>query len=122
MTDGTERCPEHKREAWAKPEAGTGTKRRTGRALQRDRAALFAREPLCRTCAAQGRTTLAVIRDHIKPLGEGGADDDANVQPLCQACSDIKTAAESARGVARWVPGRRGGGGRVAAPPPETAS
>jgi hypothetical protein len=65
------------------------------------RAELFQREPLCRECKVHGRLSEAVIRDHIKPLAEGGQDVDANVQPLCQACSDAKTATESARGVAR---------------------
>ena len=73
-----------------------------GRALQRRRAALFASEPLCRLCHAQGRTTLATIRDHIIPLAEGGTENDpTNEQPLCQDCSDQKTREESARGVRR---------------------
>jgi 5-methylcytosine-specific restriction protein A len=106
VRDGTSRCPQHKAKAWAQA-PGSETKRRTGRALQRDRAALFSREPLCRECSAAGRVALATIRDHVKPLAEGGADDDSNVQPLCQACSDAKTAAESARGVRRAFHGRR---------------
>ena len=105
VRDGTSRCPQHKVQAWASTPGQV--KRRTGRALQRDREALFSREPLCRECVSQGRTTLATIRDHIKPLAEGGVDDDSNVQPLCQACSDAKTAAESARGVRRAFYGRR---------------
>jgi len=44
----------------------------------------------------------AVIRDHIIPIGEGGTEDDSNIQPLCQSCSDAKTQRESARGVRRW--------------------
>jgi 5-methylcytosine-specific restriction endonuclease McrA len=69
-----------------------------GRKLQLQRAALFAREPLCRECIKYGRISEAVIRDHIVPLAEGGSDDDDNIQPLCRACSDAKTATESARG------------------------
>ena len=65
------------------------------------RRALFDREPLCRVCAAQGRVTLAVIRDHIRNLEEGGTEDEANCQPLCQACSDTKTHGESMRGQRR---------------------
>jgi 5-methylcytosine-specific restriction protein A len=94
--DGSARCDAHKRNAWQR--YGNTTKRTAGRRLQRDRAALFAREPLCRECQRHGRVTLATIRDHIVPLAEGGADDDANTQPLCQACSDAKTEAESKRG------------------------
>jgi 5-methylcytosine-specific restriction protein A len=77
---------------------GTSPNRIRGRELQRRRAKLFAREPLCRLCKAHGRVTAATIRDHIKPLAEGGTDADSNIQPLCLDCSDAKTAAESARG------------------------
>ncbi len=52
------------------------------------RAALFAREPLCRVCAAAGKVAEAVIRDHIVPLAEGGQETEQNCQPLCQACSE----------------------------------
>lgn len=72
-----------------------------GRALQRARAELFEREPLCRKCKAKGRVTAATIRDHVIPLAEGGTDDDENIQPLCQTCSDVKTAEEAKRGAAR---------------------
>ena len=99
VSDGTTRCDLHKRPAWTKRD--DAPKRRTGRWLQRERDRLFSYEPLCRECGRQGRVTLAVIRDHIVPLSEGGTDDDDNIQPLCQACSDVKTEAEKARGLAR---------------------
>lgn len=69
-----------------------------GRHLQAMRRRLFATEPLCRECRANGRDTVATIRDHIIPLGEGGPDDETNEQPLCQSCSDRKTQQESIRG------------------------
>lgn len=72
-----------------------------GRELQRRRRRLFAAEPLCRTCAAQGFVTAATIRDHIIPLAEGGTDAPENIQPLCHACSDAKTQQEAARGLRR---------------------
>jgi 5-methylcytosine-specific restriction protein A len=84
------------RQAW-QPSPLT-PKRKAGRWLQRERAALFQREPLCRECAKVGRTSVAMIRDHITPLFEGGKDVESNIQPLCQRCSDAKTAAESNRG------------------------
>ncbi len=62
------------------------------------RAALFTSQPLCVECRAQGRVTLATQRDHIVSLEEGGADDDSNVQGLCQPCHDAKSKAESQRG------------------------
>lgn len=94
--DGSTRCQAHKREKWVQ---STGTyKRLSGRRLQLLRKELFTREPMCRECAKHGHVTVAVIRDHIKPLAEGGLDVDSNVQPLCQPCSDTKTASESRRG------------------------
>jgi 5-methylcytosine-specific restriction protein A len=56
------------------------------------------REPLCRTCKAAGRVTLATEVDHIIPLFKGGPDTEDNLQPLCFECHKIKTATESA-----WV-------------------
>lgn len=76
---------------WTK---GHGIKRKAGRWLQEQREELFRYEPWCRACKVE----LATIRDHIKPLGEGGEDVPSNVQPLCQVCSDLKTAGEAKRG------------------------
>lgn len=118
VRDGTSRCALHKLAAWVgRPEV----KRTTGRKLQRQRAALFTREPLCRECAKHGLATPAVIRDHIAPLAEGGSDDDGNVQPLCRPCSDAKTAAESARGRRRGsVTAPTGGVSKSSPAAPET--
>ncbi len=103
--DGSGRCALHPKAAWAKSPAAA--KRITGRALQRLRAELFAREPLCRACVALGVVRLATERDHIVPLEEGGRDDEANVQPLCIDCHDTKSKAERARGVRRAWSGYR---------------
>jgi 5-methylcytosine-specific restriction protein A len=82
---------------WANDDA-----RIRGRALQVKRKRLFELEPLCRHCMELAdRVEPAVIRDHIIPLAEGGTEDDTNIQPLCQACSDRKTAEESKRGMKR---------------------
>lgn len=50
---------------------------------------------------------LATQRDHIQSLEEGGTDTEDNVQPLCDACHDIKSKAERARGVKRSWAGYR---------------
>ena len=96
VRDGSGRCDKHPREVWAKPV--TATKRITGRRLQAMRQALFARQPLCVLCEAQGIVTVATQRDHIVPLAEGGADDDSNVQALCDPCHEAKSHQEAARG------------------------
>lgn len=70
------------------------------------RSALFTREPLCRECKRNGRVSLATQRDHVKPLAEGGADDETNEQGLCDECHEAKSLAEALRG-------RRGGGSKV---------
>lgn len=62
------------------------------------RAALFTREPLCRLCMAENRVSIATQRDHVKPLAEGGLDDETNEQALCEPCHDTKSAGESKRG------------------------
>jgi 5-methylcytosine-specific restriction protein A len=92
--DGSGRCPLHPRKVWKKVDP---PKRITGRKLQRLRAELFARDPLCAECRRQGRVTLATQRDHIVSLGEGGQDVESNVQGLCVDCHEAKSLAEALR-------------------------
>lgn len=99
VRDGSGRCDKHPKPAWAKKP--TAAKRITGRKLQRLRAELFERAPLCAECQRAGRVTLATQRDHIVPLEEGGQDAADNVQGLCAACHEVKSQAERARGVRR---------------------
>jgi len=70
---------------------------RGGRRWRRLREAVFAAEPLCRSCAAAGRTAVAVEVDHIVPAVLGGRDTPANLQPLCRPCHVAKTAADRLR-------------------------
>lgn len=74
-------------------------RRLTGRALQRAREALFAAHKWCVQCEAEGRQTLATIRDHIVPLADGGTEDVGNTQGLCLDCWDVKKEAEARRGL-----------------------
>jgi 5-methylcytosine-specific restriction protein A len=83
VSDSSGRCEDHARPAWVK--RTEVTKRITGRRLQKMRADLFAREPLCAECRRAGRVTLATQRDHIIPLCEGGLDDETNEQGLCDS-------------------------------------
>lgn len=111
VRDGSGRCAKHPKAAWAKkPDA---TKRITGRKLQRMRAELFTRSPLCVECERNGRVTLATQRDHITPLAEGGEDTDDNTQALCFDCHEAKSKAESARGIRRAWNNYRDPGGDV---------
>ena len=49
---------------------------------------------LCEHCLKVGKTRLATIVNHIKPLAHGGQDVDENTENLCKPCDDIVTAAE----------------------------
>ena len=61
------------------------------------RAALLREQPLCAVCKAVGRLLPAKVVDHIVPIKDGGARfDQANLQPLCVACHNRKTARETA--------------------------
>jgi 5-methylcytosine-specific restriction enzyme A len=93
------RCVQHQVPAWA-PRV-VPVRRITGRPLQRMRKRLFDQQPLCVRCQAEGRVTIATIRDHIVNLVVGGQDTEANTQALCVACHDTKTLEERKRGVAR---------------------
>jgi len=95
VKDGSGRCEKHPREPWVKT---TPTKRITGRRLQAMRANLFSRHPLCVICLVNDRVSVATQRDHIKPLAEGGADDETNEQALCEPCHDAKSEKEAQRG------------------------
>ena len=96
------RCAAHARPAW-RSEASPEAPRVRGRALQRLRADLFSRHPLCVLCLAlrPQRVSAATIRDHIVPLGEGGRDDESNVQAICADCHRAKTEREAQRGKQR---------------------
>lgn len=107
MRDGSGRCAQHPKPAWAK-RAGA-PKRMRGRKLQRARERLFAERPLCERCEEAGQVRLATQRDHRVPLAEGGTDDPENIQALCDGCHAEKTLAESIRGRARSA----GGGSKV---------
>lgn len=68
---------------------------RKGVELRRRR---LAREPLCRWCREKGLVVRATTPDHILALSQGGADEDDNIQCLCDNCHAIKTAREAAQG------------------------
>ena len=100
---GRGRCADHERPAW-----GTGASERLrvrGRTLQRLRADLFRRHPLCVLCLAKQpqRVSAATIRDHVIPLAEGGSDEETNVQAICAQCHQQKTERESQRGKQRAI-------------------
>lgn len=65
---------------------GSPDRRISGRRLQRIRAYVLGRNPLCVECERQGRVAAAVEVDHIVPLAAGGTYDFENLRGLCVPC------------------------------------
>lgn len=84
-----------RRPAWTHPNR---PERIRGHKLQRLRKALFDRNPLCVQCLADGRISMATVRDHIRPLAQGGTDTENNTQALCAPCNQAKAIKESVQG------------------------
>ena len=62
------------------------------------RAAYLRVHPLCCACEGRGRVVAAKVVDHIQPLKDGGARFDVtNLQALCIADHNAKSARETAR-------------------------
>lgn len=77
--------------------------RKRGWAGVKDRERIRERDcGLCQECLRQGKTGLGVAVDHIKPLWDGGTDDDDNKELLCQPHHDAKSATEAAQRAGRW--------------------
>jgi 5-methylcytosine-specific restriction protein A len=77
--------------------ATLSTQRLRGRAAVERRARWLRLHPLCEQCESVGRVTAADVVDHRIPLWKGGADDESNLQSLCQTPHhDEKTKAEAA--------------------------
>ena len=57
--------------------------------------ALAASNHWCVECQAEGVQTLAVVVDHRIPLWQGGSNEPSNLQGLCKAHHDAKTALEA---------------------------
>jgi 5-methylcytosine-specific restriction protein A len=109
VRDGSHRCVKHPRQPYAT--TTQVTTRIRGRAGQRMRHDFLRDNPICAgpdsECQRHGRVTVAAIRDHRIPLAEGGADDVANSQALCEQCHDLKSEREAMRGVYRSFDPRR---------------
>jgi len=70
------------------------TKRARGRSWMARRYAWLAQHPECAEC---GRIDVTNQVDHIVPLCEGGADDESNMQTMCDEHHRAKTAEEAGR-------------------------
>ncbi len=68
----------------------------TGRPWRRKREQILARDGyMCQCEKCKGMKLIANEIDHIKPLSQGGTDDDANLQSMHKDCHAEKTKRES---------------------------
>jgi 5-methylcytosine-specific restriction protein A len=74
-----------------------------GKSWRALRLQVLTEEPLCRACNERELYVSATTVDHIVNKRNGGSDDRANLQPLCDACHKAKTATENTAPAPRIV-------------------
>ena len=82
------------RKAQADADRPSAARRGYDRAWRRLRLQVLAEEPLCRECAARGRTTPAIEVDHVD--GDAWNRARGNLRPLCKPCHSARTARDQA--------------------------
>lgn len=87
------RCAQHARKPFARTVKYAG-----GRAWQRTRARIFARDGYACRIRAEGCTGAAEVVDHVLNRARGGSDDDSNLVSACRACNDTKRRQEARMG------------------------
>lgn len=61
---------------------------RYGGAWKKIRDRYLLRHPLCEACRREERLTLATLVHHVKPLADGGTNDESNLMSLCTSCHE----------------------------------
>ena len=99
LTDGRF-CAEHARQEAKRYEhyqRDPATRKLYGRTWRKVRDRYRAAHPLCERCLERGRITPTQEVHHIKPLAQGGTNDDDNLTALCTSCHSEITAREGGR-------------------------
>ena len=60
-----------------------------GRAWKRIRDRYAKAHPLCEMCLKEGRLTPMTEVHHIKPVQDGGGNEDSNLMSVCHSCHQI---------------------------------
>lgn len=102
VNDGSGHCAAHQSDRnigkFADDRRGSRQDRGYGAEWERTRKRILSRDKgLCQVCLRAGRYRPAHAVDHMISKGEGGSDDDANLQSICRACHTTKTQAEAQR-------------------------
>lgn len=102
VRDGSGYCPAHARPApgtFADRSRGSRHERGYGSDWDKRRKRILTRDKgLCQPCLQQGVVAPATQVDHLVPKAQGGTDEDANLQAICRACHQAKTAREARQG------------------------
>ena len=61
---------------------------RYGNVWRRIRDRHLAGHPLCECCKERGRYVLATLVHHIRPISDGGTNDERNLMSLCVSCHE----------------------------------
>lgn len=78
-----------------KPRVAGSVERLRGSSWMALRAKVLKRDAgLCQTCMRNQKVSIATQVDHIKPLHKGGTNAMGNLEGICKACHDLKTAQE----------------------------
>ena len=88
-TDRSGYCEEHRKEArrkYDKYERQPEVKKVYGYQWEKIRNKYIKAHPLCERCLSEGRSTLAVLVHHRRPVRRGGTHDEANLMSLCVSC------------------------------------
>ena len=101
--DGSGFCQAHQADKkinrFADPHRPSASQRGYGAEWRKTRARVMKRDAgLCQGCLKDGILKLATQVDHIVSKRQGGSDDEANLQALCDGCHRFKTAREALRG------------------------
>lgn len=82
-------CEEHRKlvtKRYNQQERSPDVNRKYGRAWRVVRDRYVAAHPLCERCLQAGRLTPVEEVHHIKPVSQGGTNDDSNLMSLCRSC------------------------------------
>ena len=61
---------------------------RYGNGWRKVRDRYIAMHPLCEECLGLGRATMATLVHHVKPIADGGTNDESNLRSLCASCHE----------------------------------
>ena len=92
LTDSkTGYCEEHRKlmeRHYEKFARGYNQKERYGNSWKKIRDRYISAHPLCEACLGLGRATVATLVHHVRPIADGGTNDDSNLKSLCVSCHE----------------------------------